>query len=180
MSNTDWVLMLERLAHSLLPVQALLTGFAYILGIVLVIVSLRKYYAVGNARARSGSGQGMFVPTVYLIGGAALIFIPSTLKILSHSVFGTDSILSYAPYNPFDFYTGIRIIIQTAGILWFIRGVSLLVEASNPGVQHGFKGLTFMTAGILSMNFEVTLGILNSMLSWLEGATLKATQNLGY
>ncbi len=180
MNTSDLVSMLDRVGQSLFPVQALLTGFGYMLGIIFFIIAIRKFYVIGNSRATSGSGERMFVPTVYLMGGALLIFFPTTFKIVRNTVFGIDSPLAYAPYDPFNFYSAFGVIVQTVGILWFIRGTSLLIQSSNPGVQHGPKGLIFLVAGIMAMNFDQTINVINGALSWLEQTTLTARQGLGY
>ena len=57
------------------------------------------------------------------------------------------------------------LIIRTAGIIWFIRGSVLVAQASEPGGQHGMKGLVFIIAGILAMNFDNTIAMLNTLLS---------------
>ena len=177
MSTPALVAILDHLGQNLRPVQAMLTGFGYILGIIFVIISIYKFYVIGNARARSGSGQHMFVPLTYLIGGALLIFIPSTFSLMRNTLFGVNSPLAYAPYDPYNFYSAITILIQTVGVLWFVRGTALLVHASNPGVQHGSKGLAFLFAGILCMNFDQTVEIIGTGLQWLAQITLSSPQN---
>ena len=68
------------------------------------------------------------------------------------------------------------IIIKTAGLLWFIKGCMMLVHASEPGVQReGFKGMAFLFAGILAMNFDNTLGFLTWLMEKI--VELKLTVN---
>jgi hypothetical protein len=60
-----------------------------------------------------------------------------------------------------------EIVVQTAGLLWFVRGCVLLVYSSEPGKQQGPKGLTFIIAGIFAMNFEGTYAMLNYIMNHL-------------
>ena len=63
------------------------------------------------------------------------------------------------------------LVIQTAGIIWFMRGCVLLVQGSNPSKQEGAKGMTFIGAGILAMNFQYTIGIVNYAMNGLMRLT---------
>lgn len=180
MSTPDLIAILDRLGQNLFPVQALLTGFGYLLGVVFIIISIHKFYTIGNARARSSASEHMLAPMSYLIGGALLILVPSTFKVMRNTLFGVGSPLAYAPYDPYDFNSAITVVIQTVGVLWFIRGTALLVQSSSPGVQHGAKGMVFLFAGILCMNFDETTVAINSALSWITQATLTTQKGLGY
>jgi hypothetical protein len=40
-----------------------------------------------------------------------------------------------------------------------------LVQASEPGVQHGPKGLAFLCAGVMAVNFEGAVEILNYIIA---------------
>jgi hypothetical protein len=83
------------------------------------------------------------------------------MKTLSNTVFGADNILQYAKYNQFEIYDAMKILIKTAGLIWFVRGCVLLVQSSAPGAQHGPKGLVFLCSGVIAMNFEETVQFLN-------------------
>lgn len=174
MSNADVVAMIGNVSRSLSPVQTLISGLGYLIGILFVITAIMKLKKIGESKTGSSSQEHMFVPIAYLLGGVAMIFIRSTIEALSSSTFGVGNILQYMPYNPYNVYNSMQIVIQTAGLLWFIRGCVLLVHGSEPGVQEGPKGLTFIVAGILAMNFEGTYGaldyIVNSMLDLTTSA----------
>lgn len=164
--DTDFVKMVGNLSQSLLPVQTLISGLGYLIGILFFIAAITKLKKIGE-HGRGGSQEKMFVPIAYFLAGAALVFLPSTLQVLSNTAFGVSNVLQYTQYNPYDVYSAMRIIIQTAGLIWFVRGCVLLAHASEPGVKEGTKGLIFLFAGILAMNFEDTVGVLNYMLNHL-------------
>jgi hypothetical protein len=109
----------------------------------------------------------MFVPLAYLIGGGALLYLPTTLVVVSNTTFGENTVLQYGAVNPYDIYNSMKLVISTAGLLWFVRGCVMLVHASEPGVKDGPKGLAFLFGGVLAMNFESTGDALNYMLNQL-------------
>ncbi len=163
MSNNDLVTMVGNLGRSLPQVQALVSGLGYLLGIVFIFAALGKCKEMGE----QGSPQGkVFSSVAYFLTGAALLYLPSMLQTLSTTLFGTSNVLEYATkYNPYDIYSSMHLLIQTSGLIWFVRGCVLLAQASEPGEQHGPKGLTFVFAGILAMNFESTMGWLDYILT---------------
>lgn len=163
----DLVDILRNLRGSLAPIQMMLTGFAYVLGLALMLLALMKFRKIANAGHQSPSQEKVFVPITYMAIGVGLIFLPSSFSVLSNTFFGTANVLAYSTPNDSTVLSIMTFFIQTAGVLWFIRGSILLVHASEPGVQHGSKGLTFILAGILAMNFEGTFEMLNSMLTYL-------------
>lgn len=167
MNSTDLIIMLGNFSESLLPVQRLITGGAYLIGILFFYVALHKLRVIGNARARSSSQEKMFVPISYILAGSALIFLPSAISVMSNTAFGAGNILRYSNFNQLNTYNSMIILIRTAGLLWFVRGSVLLAHASHPGVQEGPKGLTFLIAGVLAINIENTMSMIDTMLSHL-------------
>lgn len=163
-TNTDLVTMLGNLSRSLYPIQRLLTGFAYLLGISFFIIAITKLKKIGESR---NSQESSIVPLAYFLGGAALLFIPSVVTSLANTVFGAGNVLGYVSFNPYSVYNSMGLLIQTAGVLWFIRGCILLVGASQPGETHGTKGMVFLCAGILAMNFQNTTAALSAALTYI-------------
>ena len=159
--------MIGNLSQSLIPVQELIAAFGYLLSFVLFMYAIAKLKKIGDSRARGGSQEKMFVPIAYIVGATALAFLPTAMTVLSNTAFGTGNILQYAQYNPYSIYNAMKVLIQTAGLIWFIRGSLLLIHASEPGVQEGPKGLTFLISGVLAMNFEGTIATLKNALEYL-------------
>ena len=162
----DITKMIGNISQALLPVQALITGLAYLVGVLFMIHAIQKLKAIGGAK---NSNEKMFVPIAYFLGGTALIFLPTALEVTVNTTFGTGSAnaIQYTEYNPYNIYSAMKVLIQTAGVIWFFRGCILLAHASEPGVQDGPKGLTFLVAGVFAMNFEGTISALNYSLSHL-------------
>lgn len=164
MDGIDLVTMLENLSRSLFSVQRLITGLGYLLGIVFIINAL--YKTKSTFGSKGGAHGSIAEPLGYFIMGVALLYLPSTLDTVSATFFGSNNILQYSKYNAYDIYSAMRVLIQTIGIIWFIRGCVLLVHATHPSAQKGHKGddrkgLLFLIAGIFAVHFDTTLGALN-------------------
>lgn len=172
MNMTDLVAMLGNLSQSLFPVQNLIRGFAYVAGIVFFSLALFKFHKIAQSRGQ-GSGEKKMAPIVYLLIGSALIFLPSAMSIVANTAFGYENITAYTNYNRFDIYSTMGLLIRTAGLIWFVRGTILITQATHPGAKkEGAKGLVFIFAGILSMNFDNTISIVNTIINYLLSATM--------
>ncbi len=173
---TDLIAMLGNISRNFIPVQRVIVGFAYLLGIWFFITAIQKLRKIGDHRANSSSQESMYVPMAYLVGGVILLFLPSSLSALSNTTFGVGNILQYASYNPYNIYSSMGLIIRIAGLIWFVRGTVLLTHASNTGSQSqdGFKGFMFLFAGILAVNFDNTVSVLDAIMSqiaiWTSGS----------
>ncbi len=162
----DIVKMFTNLAESLGPVQAMVSGLGYVLGLGFVLASLTQFHKMADTRTHSGSQGKMFVPVLYLLMGVGLIFIPTTLSALANTAFGVGNILAYSDETSGnELVDAVKFLIETTGVIWFVRGSVLLTHASQPGVQEGPKGLTFLVAGIFAMNFDNTVQAVDYMLN---------------
>lgn len=173
MNIPDLTTMIGNLSRSLFPVQHLIAGFAYLLGLVFIFTALTKFRSISDHRMNSPSHEKTLVALAFLLGGAALVFLPSALDLMSNTVFGIGNILQYSDYKPYDIKSAMELLIRTFGLLWFVRGCVLLMHSSEPGGKEGSKGLTFLFAGILAMNFKNTV----LFLLWLLDGIIHLTTN---
>lgn len=180
MTTTDLVTIIGNLSQSLYPVQKLISGLAYLLGFLFFLTAISKLRKIGDKRAQSSSQEKMFTPMMYMLMGAMLLYLPSVLHTLANTAFGVGNVISYTTYNPTDIYSSMGLLIRTAGILWFVRGCVLVAHASEPGTQEGPKGLAFICAGILAMNFDNTISVLNYILNSVVTWTAAIKNSQGY
>lgn len=136
-----------------------------------VVMSLMKLKKIGESSRQGQSEEKMTGVIIYFLMGASLIFMPSILPMLSNSAFGNGNILQYIPYNPYNVINSMEIVLQMAGLIWFLRGCALVVQGSKPGAKEGKKGLTFIAAGILAMNLQASFGIITYLLDKLMSLT---------
>lgn len=145
----------------------MLSGFGYLTGIFFVFVSLLKFRKIASGSPQSPSQEKILIPLTYMGIGAGLIFMSSLVSVLANTLFGSANVLAYTSNNDATVMSVMTFLIQTAGVLWFVRGSVLLVHASEPGVKEGSKGLTFIFAGVFAINFETTFEMLNALFTYL-------------
>ena len=172
---TDLTTIIDGLAASVDPFMGMLSGFCYFMGINLMWVAVKKINKIGDFTARGGPGTPTFIPVAYLVGGLIFIYLPSFLDVAHNTFFGaSSSAISYvdleAKYGPNA--TSIMKIVNLAGLVWFLRGISLLVQASEQGVQHGPKGMLFMISGIFALNIQYTEKVVAYTMAFITKASL--------
>jgi hypothetical protein len=154
---------IEHLGSSINPLERAISGSAYVVGILLLWTSIKKARTMADKRARAGSGGYVSVIMAYAAGGMVFLYLPSFVDIARNTFFGMDSPIAYANwFNELKSKYGDSVymmlrLVNLAGLIWFVRGIMLMVQATSPGVQHGAKGLGFMLAGIFAMNAEYTV-----------------------
>lgn len=173
MTTTDLVTLIGNFSQSLYPVQRLISGLAYLLGILFFITALEKLKKIGGS-GRQSSHDKLYTPMAYIFFGAMLIYLPTALHIMANTAFGVGNVLTYTNYNSTNIYSSMGLLIRTAGILWFVRGSVLVAHASEPGAKGGTKGLVFILAGILAMNFDSSIAMVNSILATMISWTMTA------
>jgi hypothetical protein len=164
---------IEHLGSSVDPLEKLISGFCYVLGIVFIWESLKRLKVIADKRSQSGGGQKVFSPLAFFLGGAALFFLPTTYTIMTNTLWGSGSPIAYTSWvkqlveKYGESNAAVTHILQLAGLIWFVRGTVLLVHATEPGNQHGTKGLLFLIAGVMSMNIQYTFTLISSGVNFM-------------
>lgn len=174
---TDQANILKNIAATLEPVERMLTGLAYLMGITFAFKAIYSLKVYGEARTMMSNNASMKEPVMYLLVAAVFIYFPTALAVLLQTTFGEDSIVQYAPTNSpngtLDALFGagsavgrpLTLIIQVIGIAAFMRGMILIARGSGQGQQGGAgKGLMHAFGGILAINIVKTLEIINNTL----------------
>jgi hypothetical protein len=180
MDSNDLVQIIINISQSMGSLQRLFTGMAYVVGIVFIFAGISKLHSQINAGKHSRGSEHSFPAIAYLIGGSALIFLPSTFHAVSLTVFGSDNVLQYASQKPVDVTTAMILVIRTVGLAWFIQGCVLVVGSSEPGTQEGPKGMAFLCAGILAMNFEASAATVSAIIEKFLEFTMSIKNTLGF
>lgn len=163
----DVTTMLLTLDKSFPLLTYMVSGFAYLFGFSIIVRSIwdLKKYTLGV----SMTAQNDLRPTlVHLAVGAGLIFLPSTLKTVLATVYGTDTITGYARPDTSWLVAQDTLIIfvQFVGLVAVVRGLLHLHKAANgQSQQNGFaKGIIHLVGGVLSLNIIQAKDILYSTL----------------
>lgn len=169
---------LKNITASLAPVERLITGAAYLMGLAFAIKALHTLKMYGESRTMMSSNTNMKEPLMYFLVAAMLIYLPTGVEIVMNTTFGYSSPLAYAPVNSrnsaLDTLFGqdsaigasLAMVIQVIGIIAFIRGWVLVARSASQGQSPGGmgKGLVHVFGGILAMNIVGTLEIINNTL----------------
>lgn len=175
---TDHENIINNIANNLLPVERLVTGFAYLIGITFFFKAIISLKAFGESKAMMSHSGSMKEPLMYLLVGAIFVYFPTGLAIMLNTTFGSSSILQYQAVNTqnramntlfgSDSMVGesLALIIQVIGVVAFVRGWILIAKSSSAGNQPGTmgKGVVHVIGGILAMNIVFTLQVINNTL----------------
>lgn len=87
----DLQTILRNLGRTIGPVQQMVTGFAYVMGVGLVYKALYKLKIYGDLRTMMSSQASLNEPMTYLLVAAVFIFLPTSFEIVMQSTFGYSS-----------------------------------------------------------------------------------------
>lgn len=171
---------LSNIAANLEPVERLLTGAAYVIGLSFAVKAIVSLKSFGESRTMMGGGHSSVKePLLYLFVAAIFIYFPTGFALLMNTTFGYSNVLAYAPIDSNNstintlFGQGsvvgrpLALILQTIGLIAFIRGWVLIAKSGSQGQSPGQgvgKGMIHVFGGILAMNIVGTLQIINNTL----------------
>jgi intracellular multiplication protein IcmC len=167
----DWSV-LTNIAKSLLPVQSLITGSAYMIGIGFAMKALISLKSHGESR-QGASSSSMKEPLLYLLVAGIFIYFPTAFAILMNTSFGYSSVLSYSDGSAMGDWVengelgrALTVIIQTIGLYAFVRGWIMIARSAATGQPPNGtgKGLTHVFGGILAVNIVGTIELVNNTL----------------
>lgn len=170
LDNPDASSMLDNITKAIPNLMELVTAIAYVLGIYMVIRAVVELKHFGEGRSMMSAERHSFkTPAVYFLVGAALLYLPTTVR-TGMSTFWTD-------FNPYAYNVGgassdkwcsivqdMLIISQLVGTIALIRGLVLLTQTAGHSAQPGTfaKAITFIIAGIFCIDM---FDFINMMLS---------------
>lgn len=168
----DIAQMLVNLEGSLNPVSQLVTGSAYLIGIILVFKAFYHLKVYGEARTMMSSQTSIKTPVTYMIVGAVFLWLPTAFySILATGYGGGARILSYDEWVGASNLTrqgrvvmgAIFRLVQIIGLIAFIRGWMYISKGADKGAQaQTGKALTHIVGGILGMNIVWTANVLQA------------------
>jgi intracellular multiplication protein IcmC len=159
-------------------VERLVAAAAYLIGMAFAVKAIYSLKVYGEARTMMSTNSSIKEPLAYFLVAGMLIYLPTGFQVLMNSSFGYSNILAYAPINSnnstIDILFGqdsavgasLAIIIQTIGLIAFIRGWVLIARSASQGQPPGGtgKGMVHVFGGILAMNIVGTLQMINNTL----------------
>ena len=165
--------MLMKISEQLPNLMRLVTAVAYVMGMFFIVIGIFKLKQYGESRTMMSHEHHLKGPLVYLIVGAMLIYLPTSVQVGLTTFWTVPN-----PYGYLDdqdqwgtFLSACYTIVQLFGVIAFIRGLLILSQMSGHSNQPGTfgRGLTHIIGGILCLNIYqfvqvvmVTLGIQSS------------------
>jgi intracellular multiplication protein IcmC len=168
---------LANIAESLIPIERLVTGAAYLIGIALIMKGILTLKNHAESRGQGGSNS-IKEPFVYFFVGGMLVYFPTGFEVLMNSTFGYSNVLAYAPQNSQSplinalfgsnstIGADLALFIQVVGVFAFVKGWLLITRSAGTGQPPGGtgKGMMHVFGGILAMNIVGTLQVINNTL----------------
>lgn len=152
--------------------RELTIAISYITGVALIFRGVALYRAFGQHITMQSRGGEVAGPMVFIIVGAFLVYLPSTIDNSLVTVFGStdlstaSSILSLSAgtdNNAFEEVTNvISKYLSLIGLIAFVRGWIILSKMGHSGSQPGSvaKGITHIIGGIFLLNIVETVRLI--------------------
>ncbi len=165
-----------NIISSLLSIEKLIVGAAYLMGISFGIKALFSLKKLAEAKSQMADHGSIKEPLIYLLVAAMFLYFPTGFAVLMQTTFGYTNVLTYVPVtsgssslqslfgdNSAFGYT-LSVLIQVVGAIAFVRGWVLIARSAAQGQPPGGTGtgLVHVFGGILAMNIVGTLQIVNN------------------
>lgn len=169
---------LSNIASTLQPVDRLISWAAYLIGLMFVVKAVYSLKSYGESRTMMSGNSNIKEPIIYFLVAGMLLYLPTGFQVLMNTTFGYANVLAYAPIDSnsqalntlfgSDSVVGesLALVIQTIGLIAFVRGWVLIARSASQGQPPGGtgKGMVHVFGGILAMNIVGTLQIINNTL----------------
>jgi len=166
--------MLESLTESFPGILMLISGFAYTMGVFLILSSIYKFKTYAQGMSQMTADKSIIKPLITFFVGVGFLYLPGIVDSLLYTLwnYGSDSLVSYeetATNTPWARLVGpVTMLVQVFGMIAIVRGWMLLARLGSEGHQPGSTGkaVIHLIGGICAWNivglWEViqnTLGI---------------------
>lgn len=149
--------LIENFSGSVPQLMQLVTAFAYVAGMFMIYKGIMLLKQYGESRTMMSSQHELKGPIIFMMVGAALLYLPSSVQSGLNTFWTNPTPLAYVNDANGQWSTLINdsyLIMQLIGTIAFIRGLMILshlgAAQGQPG-QFG-KGLAHLVGGILCIN----------------------------
>jgi hypothetical protein len=157
-----------------MPVQAVLGGFAYLAGIILIMIGISRLLKSAQEGARGPGGLGTIM--TFIVAGA-LFSLPEMLGGWMSSLFGSNEVLNYADLQYTGGMTaaevghvhavisGVIAFVAVLGWISFIRGWFVIRDVAEGNQQASLMaGVTHLFGGALAVNLGSVINVVQTTL----------------
>jgi intracellular multiplication protein IcmC len=162
---------LANVSSELPAVWKMLIALSYVMGIGVTLIGLFRLKKYGQQTVMMMSSANIGEPMIFIVTGALLFYLPSTMNMLVETVwgYGTSGIGSGdspSVYPSWDEVIGpVMRIMQIIGLVALIRGISMLTRLAGQA-QPGTIGKAFVhiIAGTMAINIYGTIDVIQNTL----------------
>jgi hypothetical protein len=162
--------MLTNFATAVPNLMQLVTAATYILGMFFMIASIMGMKHFGEMRTMMSQEHGIVGPLVEFCVGAAMIYLPSTIKSGLSTFWVSPNPYAYLDAATDQYTTFINAcysIIQLIGVIAFIRGLIILKNVGSGRSQDTIgKAAAHITGGVMCINMYTTIEMLQATVGW--------------
>lgn len=159
--------MLVNFATQLPNLMRMVTAIAYVMGMFFMIRGIVRMKHLGEARTMMSHEHSLTAPIAYLVVGALLLYLPTTINIGMSTLWTDPNPYGYLQQTDqwAQFLNVCFMVIQFIGVIAIIRGLVSLSHVGGQGHQGGLKtGITQIIGGILCVNiYQFVQVILNTL-----------------
>ncbi len=156
--NLNAATFITNLAKTIPNLMQLVTATAYVMGMFFVINGVFHLKKYGEQRSQASSDASLKGPLIYLCVGAALLYLPTTVRVGLSTFWANPFPYGYQSDETGAWASLLKasfMIVQLIGVISFIRGLVMLTHMGGAGAgQQGTlgKSLAHIIAGILCIN----------------------------
>lgn len=147
--------MITRIAGQIPSLMRMVTAIGYVMGIYFIFFSLMKFKEFGEQRTMMSSQHHMKEPLTYMIVGALLLYLPTSVQVGMSTFWAEPNPYGYLQQQDqwAQFINNCFLVIQLFGTIAFIRGLVILSHTGGQGAQGQFgKGVTHVIGGLFCIN----------------------------
>ena len=153
--------LMSQLTSNFVILSEIIQSIAVIIGVVLTVGGIFQLKKHGEGRSMMSQQTSLAGPLMMIIAGAALLSLPSIIRMASLAFLGLNNPMALDPSSDYDIgplLTFVRVI----GVGSFVRGIVLLSRSGHQQGQQGTTGKAFIhiIAGVLAVHVVGTYDLL--------------------
>lgn len=153
--------MFDNLQNNIPYMAQIAEGFSVIAGVTLILFGFFGIKRFAQMRGMMGQEQSLAKPLMLLVGGSALLALPTLIPAFVTTVFASSVDANYDSTGMLS-SVGLVMFIRFLGLCSIIKGIIMLAKAGGHNVQPGVRGkaLIHMFCGILLLHIMTVKSIL--------------------
>ena len=137
------------------------------MGLFFILVGFIKLKRYGEMRSYMSQQMTILGPLMYLLVGSFLLYLPTTLQIVSSAIWADNNPLAPTGYWGTEWMRTIAMFIRLLGVIGVVRGLAGLANTGGQG-QPGkiSKSFLFIIGGVMCIHVIGTVDLLKEFVNW--------------